>query len=90
MGFLSKNASLDDVLSLTIENILDRRLQTIVLKKNLANTSKQARQLITHGHIAVGNRRTVYPSFIVPTELENKISYYGGSEIKITKSKAGD
>jgi len=89
MGLLGKNASLDDVLSLTIENILDRRLQTIVFKKNLANTPKQARQLITHGHIVVDGRKTVYPSFIVPVELEDKISYYRGSEIRTTKPKIG-
>jgi len=88
MGLLDKNASLDDVLSLTIENLLGRRLQTIILKKNMANTPKQARQVITHGHIAVEGRRTIYPSFIVTRDLENQISFYKGSPIKITKAKS--
>lgn len=87
MGLLGKNASLDDVLSLTTENLLERRLQTLVFKKNLANTPKQARQLITHGHIAIEGRRIVYPGFIVPIESEKEISYYKGSSIKIAKPK---
>jgi len=89
MGLLDKNADLDDVLSLTIENLLERRLQTVVLKNNMANTPKQARQIITHGHIAVEGRRTIYPSFIVTRDLEDKISFYKGSSIKITKPKSG-
>ncbi len=85
MGLLGKNADLDDVLSLTGENLLERRLQTIVFKKKIANTPKQARQFITHGHIAIEGRRTIYPSFSVTRELENKISYYENSPIKKEK-----
>lgn len=84
MGLLEKNASLDDVLSLTVENILERRLQTLVFKKKLANTPKQARQFITHGHIVVNGRKSVYPSFFIPRELEDKISLH---ETTITKTK---
>jgi small subunit ribosomal protein S4 len=90
MGLLNKDASLDDVLSLTVENVLERRLQTMVLRKNLANTPKQSRQLITHGHIAVEDRKIVYPNFMVSRGLENKISLYSGSKIKVVKPKTGD
>jgi small subunit ribosomal protein S4 len=89
MGLLSKDASLDSVLSLTTENLLDRRLQTIILKKTLANTPRQARQLITHGHIAIEGRKIKYPSFIVPTGLENKISFYKELAVKVPKPKEG-
>jgi small subunit ribosomal protein S4 len=87
LGLLNKDATLDDVLSLTIEKLLDRRLQTFVLKNNLANTPKQARQLITHGHISVDDRKIVYPGFNVTQDLEKKISFYGESPIKIAKPK---
>jgi len=87
MGLLSKDASLDNVLELTVENLLDRRLQTFVFKAKLANTPKQARQLITHGHITVDGRRIVYPSFLITRSLEKKISFYVGSSIKIIKPK---
>ena len=72
-GILEKNASLDDVLGLNVEDILNRRLQTIVFKKGLANTIKHARQLIVHGHITINNRKIVYPSYLVPKEEEDKI-----------------
>jgi small subunit ribosomal protein S4 len=87
LGLLNKTASLDDVLGLTVEKFLDRRLQTFVLKNSLANTPKQARQFITHGHITVDGRKIVYPGFIVTQDLEKKISFYGESPIKIIKPK---
>ncbi|MBU5688504.1 MAG: 30S ribosomal protein S4 [Candidatus Aenigmarchaeota archaeon] len=76
LGLLEKGATLNDVLSLTVEDILERRLQTIVAKKGLANTVKQARQYIVHGHIGIEGRRVKFPSFLVTRELEDKIEYY--------------
>ena len=74
MGILkTKNASLDDVLGLTIEDILERRLQTIVYRKRLANTPKQARQFIVHGHVFINGRKVTFPSYLVPIDEEDKI-----------------
>ncbi len=75
LNVLQEGATLDDVLSLQIENILDRRLQTIVFRKKLALTMKQARQFITHGQISVGGRRTTLPGMLVPASLESTIEY---------------
>ncbi len=75
IGLLEKNANLTQVLGLTIENLLERRLQTVVFKKKLSNTIKHARQLITHGHITIDNRKFAYPSYVVPRKLEDKVSY---------------
>lgn len=86
LGLLEKDATLTDVLGLTVDNLLERRLQTIVVKKGLANTMKQARQLITHGHIAIDKRKVIFPSFMVPRDLENKISYFN-YEPKTIKQK---
>jgi small subunit ribosomal protein S4 len=72
-GILTSGNSLDDVLGLTVENILDRRLQTIVYKKGLCNTIKQARQLIVHGHVMIGSRKVMFPSYLVPKDEEDKI-----------------
>lgn len=71
---------LEDVLALEVDDILERRLQTLVYKKGLAKSAKHARQLIVHGHIAVDGRRVTVPSYIVDMEEEGKISYYGESE----------
>ena len=75
LGILPENAILDNVLDLTIESILERRLQTLVLRKGLAKTIYQARQLITHGHIAVGDKKVFSPSYLVLKEEESIISY---------------
>ena len=66
--------SLADILSLTKEDYLKRRLQTILVTKKLAPTTKSARQLITHKKVLIKNRINDSPSYIVPVELENEIS----------------
>jgi small subunit ribosomal protein S4 len=66
--------SIADVLSLDKKDFLKRRLQTITVNKKLANTSKQARQLIVHKKILVNGKVVSIPSYIVPVELENKIT----------------
>jgi len=63
-----------DVLALTTEAILERRLQTFVFKKGFAKTILEARQLITHKNIIVDGRIVNIPSFNVSKDLENKIS----------------
>ena len=65
---------LDDVLNLTLDHILSRRLQTIVMKKGLASTTRQASQFITHGHIMIDERKVTWPSFIVEKDMEHKIT----------------
>ncbi|MEM1578519.1 MAG: 30S ribosomal protein S4 [Archaeoglobaceae archaeon] len=72
-GILKENATLDDVLDLSVENFLERRLQTIVYRQGLAKTIKQARQMIVHGHVEVDGRKVTCPSFIVLRDLESKI-----------------
>lgn len=66
--------SIADVLSLDKKDYLKRRLQTIIINKKLATTTKSARQLITHKKILVKGEVVNSPSYIVPVELEDKIS----------------
>ena len=75
LGIIHETAALDDILDLTIEDALERRLQTIVFRKGLSKSIYQARQLITHGHIAIGKRRVTVPSYLVTKEEEKKITY---------------
>jgi small subunit ribosomal protein S4 len=81
LGVLPETAVLDDVLDLTVEDILERRLQTIVFRKGLAKTIHQARQLITHGHISIGKQRVTVPGYMVTREEENQIAYTPQSPI---------
>ncbi|OYT28844.1 MAG: 30S ribosomal protein S4 [Thermofilum sp. ex4484_82] len=77
MGILpSEECTLDDVLNLTVEDILQRRLQYIVYKKGLATSIYHARQLIVHGHIAIGDRRVTSPGHLVSAEEEKIVQYY--------------
>jgi small subunit ribosomal protein S4 len=75
----TEQSTLDDVLSLTVENVLERRLQTLVWKRGLAKSPYQARQLISHGHIALNQRRMTIPSYLVSPTEEGSLSYSLGS-----------
>lgn len=77
IGLLSEKASLDDALSIGLEALLERRLQTIVFRKNLASTLKQARQFIVHGHIAINGKEVSSPNYIVKAGEEEGIDYFG-------------
>jgi small subunit ribosomal protein S4 len=75
MGVIQENSTLDDIFDLTIEDILERRLQTMVLRNGLAKTISQSRQFIVHGHISVGERHITVPSYIVRRNDEDIINY---------------
>lgn len=75
-NILSEDSKIDDILSLRVEAILDRRLQTLVYKKMMVKSIKQARQLIVHGFISIGNNRVTSPSTLVRKDEEDLISYY--------------
>ncbi len=80
IGF--KVDSIAEVLSLDKKDYLRRRFQTIVASKKMARTPKHARQLIVHRKILVDGKAINSPSYIVPIELENKISLKAGKNPK--------
>lgn len=73
---------LDDVLEIRVEDLLSRRLQSLVHKTGLANTARQARQFIVHGKISVNKKRIRWPSYVVKKAEEESISI----DEKMTKS----
>ena len=75
LGFLGPEAQFEDVLLLTVEDVLKRRLQTMVFEKGLAKSIYEARQRIVHNHIQVGNKRINAPSYIVKKDEEKLITY---------------
>ena len=83
LGIVPQEAKLDDVLALSVENFLDRRLQTRVMKKGLARTPGQARQLVTHGFIAVGGKCVTIPSYVVGVREDPLVSYYKSIDISV-------
>ena len=74
-GILDEEDALDDVLSLEVTDVLERRLQTVVYRKGLASTPQQARQFITHGHVVVGDRRVGIPSYTVEVAEEDLVGF---------------
>jgi small subunit ribosomal protein S4 len=76
LGILSVGTpTLDDVLALTTEDVLRRRLQWVVFSKGLAPTVTSARQWIVHGHLTVGEHRVTRPGYLLPSADEARLAY---------------
>jgi small subunit ribosomal protein S4 len=75
IGVLGSEDSLDDVLSLDVTDLLERRLQTVVYRKGYANTTKQARQFVGHGHITVEGSQVRIPSYKVSVDEEETVGF---------------
>ena len=87
VGYVQSDATLDDVLNLEINDLLARRLQTIVQKKFYFKTPYQARQAVVHGHIMIGDRVVTVPSYKVKVEEESSIHLTPESSFNQTLSK---
>ena len=81
IGLVSPEATLDDVLNLNADDLLSRRLQSIVTKKLGFKTPYQARQAVIHGHIMIGDRKIDIPSYTVKIEEEDNIHFTPESKI---------
>ena len=81
LGMLEQGSALEDVLRMSPENILDRRLQTQVYLQGLASTVKQSRQLIIHGHISVEGAVNRVPGMLVTKTQEKNITYAPSSAL---------
>ena len=88
LGIIGPEAEFEDLLLLTVEDILKRRLQTFVYEKGLASTIYQARQYITHGHIQVKGKKINAPSYIVKKEEEDLVDFAPNSPLSVAKKKS--
>ncbi len=86
-GIVKQGATLDDLLGVTSESILERRLQSIACKKGLGRTMKQSRQLITHGFISVNGKQVKSPGYMVTNPEEPKVSYYRAINLDFNKDQ---
>jgi len=83
---------LDYVLSLKVEDFLERRLQTQVFKLGLAKSIHHARVLIRQRHIRVRKQLVNIPSFIVRLDSQKHIDFalrspFGGGRAGRVKRK---
>ena len=92
IGLVSNDATLDDVLNLDVNDLLSRRLQTIVTKKFGFITPYQARQAVIHGHIMIGDRKVNIPSYTVLVKEEEEVHFAPESKIPemLEKTKPKD
>jgi len=87
-GVISSTSTLDNVLDLNDNAFLERRLQSIVFRKGLARTMRQARQLVVHGFISINGQKVNRPGYMVSPAEENYIGYYRPIDIA-PKAQAG-
>jgi small subunit ribosomal protein S4 len=79
LGLVKSGSGMDDILGLQLRDIMNRRLQTIVLRRRMARSIKHARQLIVHEHVVVGGKKITSPSYLVPLTDESSLSYAADS-----------
>jgi small subunit ribosomal protein S4 len=88
---LVKESTLDAILGISVKDVLNRRLQTLVYKKGYTKTMSQARQLITHRHILINGRINSSPSYLVRNaeeaniEISPKSPFYDTNHVERAK-----
>jgi len=76
-GLVGENADVGDVLALKVEQQLDRRLQTQVLRKgSCTHPRNRPDNSSPDGHIAIGGQRVTVPGYRVTRGEEPEIGYY--------------
>ncbi|PIN88026.1 30S ribosomal protein S4 [Candidatus Woesearchaeota archaeon CG10_big_fil_rev_8_21_14_0_10_32_24] len=81
LGLLTMDAELDQILALDVKSILNRRIQSVLFRKGLARTMRQARQFIVHRHVAIGDKEITFPSYLISLEEETHLNFRGKSTL---------
>ena len=81
LSLISADAKLENILDLTVKDILERRLQTIIYKQGLARSVNAARQFIVHRHIMVNNKKVSIPSYLVGAKEQSSITFSTSSSL---------
>jgi len=80
MGIVQRDADANQVLQLTVRDILERRLQTLIYRRGLVKSLYHARQLIAHRKVQVGDRVVSSPGYLVPRDEEDQIRLLATAE----------
>ena len=80
-GLLGDGAQIDDVLRLSVDHVLARRLQSQVYFKGLAASMSQAPQQLVHNHISIGDQVTTVPGYIISRTDEEQLNYHSNSPL---------
>ncbi len=79
LGLIEQSTPIEDAMNLSVNDLMKRRLQTLVLKKGLARSIDQSRQFITHEHISVSGKKITAPAYLVHIGEESTISFASNS-----------
>ena len=64
-GYFEKADKTEGVTGENLLSLLERRLDNVVYRSGLADSRKEARQLVTHGHFRLNGKKVTIPSLIV-------------------------
>ena len=64
-GYYDKAKKMQGVTGENLLGLLERRLDNVVFRLGLANTRKQARQIVRHGHVLLDGKTASIPSLQV-------------------------
>lgn len=81
LGLLHAGSDLDQILALETKDVLERRLESIIYRKSLARSMKQARQFIIHRHIQIVGKEITSPSTLLTKEQEAQITFKTNSTL---------
>lgn len=79
-GYYDRAKKMEGITGENLLILLERRIDNVVFRLGLANTRRQARQIVRHGHIAVNGKRLDIPSALVKSG--DVISVMEGSRSK--------
>ena len=74
-GLVPERGTLEDILELAVQDLLERRLQTVIFRSGMAKSLFQARQLIAHGHISVEGKKMKAPGHMLTIHEEDTLGY---------------
>ncbi len=64
-GYFEKAEKTEGVAGENLLSLLERRFDNVIYRIGLANSRKEARQLVTHGHFRINGKKVNIPSLIV-------------------------
>ena len=64
-SYYNKAKKMQGITGENLISLLERRIDNVVFRLGLANTRRQARQVVRHGHITVNGKRLDIPSALV-------------------------
>jgi small subunit ribosomal protein S4 len=88
LGYLPETANVDNILDLSVKDLMERRLQTVVYRAGLARTIHQARQFVSHGHVSIGGDIVSIPGYLVRKEEESRIAFHPLSPVSNSQHPA--